>query len=92
MKSALGSNGSTSKWLKIRKRILLRDNYTCAYCGVPDARTVDHIVPRSAWPEGVPGVDEDSNLVVACASCNSRKGNSIRATNEAPKPRKGRQW
>lgn len=73
MPSALGDNGSNARWRKIRQRILKRDGHRCVYCGAL-ARSVDHVIPRSSWPEGVPGVDDPANLVAACVPCNSRKG------------------
>ncbi len=62
--SALTQAGSTKKWRKIRKAILDRDGWMCAYCGGP-ADTVDHVIPRA---EG--GGDESGNLVAACKPCN----------------------
>jgi 5-methylcytosine-specific restriction endonuclease McrA len=55
-----------------KKNVLLRDDYTCQYCGVKGDRlmTVDHIVPRS---KGGPSTWE--NLVCACMRCNNRKNN-----------------
>lgn len=41
----------------------------CRYCGGGEYLAVDHVVPRCQG-----GGDELSNLVVACKSCNSRKG------------------
>jgi hypothetical protein len=35
MASALKDNGSTSRWRKIRQRILERDQFTCQICGIP---------------------------------------------------------
>ncbi len=52
-----------------RKNILLRDRYTCQYCGKP-GNTVDHVVPRSRG-----GEDSWTNCVCACSSCNRRKNN-----------------
>ena len=63
MTSALTDKGSTWAWRKKRKRILIRDNHTCQYCGAP-ANTVDHKLPRRMG-----GGDEDSNLVACCSSC-----------------------
>ncbi len=68
MASALKDNGSTSRWRKIRQRILERDQYTCQACGA-DGNTVDHIVPRS-----MNGTDDDYNLQCLCSRCNSAKG------------------
>lgn len=55
-----------------RKNILIRDGYTCQYCGkqmVSNELTLDHIIPRS---KGGGSVWE--NLVAACYPCNNRKG------------------
>lgn len=56
---------------RLRFEILRRDNHACRYCGAtaPDvALTVDHVVPSALG-----GGDEPSNLVAACAPCNSGK-------------------
>jgi DNA-directed RNA polymerase subunit RPC12/RpoP len=47
-----------------------RDGFRCRYCG-SDVRAlaIDHVVPRVQG-----GTDFPVNLVVACKSCNSRKG------------------
>lgn len=53
-------------------QVLARDGLWCRYCCAPVADgdlTIDHIVPRSQG-----GSDKPHNLVVACRSCNSRKG------------------
>ena len=60
--------------------VVERDGPLCAYCGVvtttdpPSAtrhveRTLDHVVPQSRG-----GTDTLENCVVACRSCNARKG------------------
>lgn len=59
------------KWLDLRKRVLERDGYICAYCG-NEANEADHIVPRNAG-----GKDEMSNLVAACRPCNGRKSDRL---------------
>ena len=56
---------------RLRFEILRRDNHACRYCGAtaPDvALTVDHVVPTALG-----GTDEPTNLVTACAPCNSGK-------------------
>lgn len=71
-----------------RKGVLVRDNYTCVYCGAKPGTlqkgkvlarsdlTVDHILPRSRG-----GKDHWTNTACACYGCNHRKGN--RLPNEA---------
>lgn len=71
-----------------RRGVLVRDDYTCIYCGAKpgmlgkgnvlgkDDFTIDHIIPRSRG-----GRDVWTNTACACASCNHRKGN--RLPNEA---------
>ena len=54
------------KWS--RSRLMIRDGYRCGYCG-KDAKTVDHIVPRSRG-----GETSWLNTVAACFKCNSKKG------------------
>lgn len=56
---------------KRRWRILMRDQFTCQYCGAraPEVKLqVDHVRPKSKG-----GSDEEFNLVTACATCNQGK-------------------
>jgi hypothetical protein len=64
----------SAEWLEIRRFVLDRDGPTCRICGTQQTPSVDHILPRSLYPELalVP-----SNLQVLCRSCNSRKGARI---------------
>lgn len=58
-----------------RTAIMLRDGYTCQYCGEVPGRaqlTVDHVVPRSRG-----GSHHWDNLVTACKRCNQRKGSHL---------------
>ncbi|GIV77973.1 HNH endonuclease [Litorilinea aerophila] len=55
-----------------RAAVMLRDAYTCQYCGDAPGRTnltVDHVVPRSRG-----GSHGWENLVTACTRCNQKKG------------------
>ena len=53
-----------------RKGILLRDNYTCQYCGKRGGdMTIDHVVPKRLGGKSV-----WENLVCACKECNHKKG------------------
>ena len=55
-----------------KKNVLLRDKYTCAYCGknVVHGYTLDHVIPRCAG-----GKDVFENVVACCRPCNISKGN-----------------
>lgn len=58
-----------------RRNIYLRDNHTCQYCGTRPPRdelTIDHIIPRSLGGESI-----WTNVVLACADCNAKKGSSL---------------
>lgn len=57
--------------IRLSKRELFRrDNYTCQYCGARTTRlTIDHVIPRHRG-----GNYSWSNLVSACANCNTKKG------------------
>ncbi|MGY5308727.1 HNH endonuclease [Nocardia gipuzkoensis] len=60
---------------RVRFEVLRRDNYTCRYCGAKaetSPLTVDHVVPVSLG-----GGDDPSNLVAACADCNSGKTSTV---------------
>ena len=71
-----------------KKNVLLRDDYTCAYCSAHGDRTmtVDHIVPRS---KGGPSSWE--NLVASCGPCNSRKRDRTPAEAGMPLRKKPRE-
>jgi 5-methylcytosine-specific restriction endonuclease McrA len=56
-----------------RRGVLLRDGFTCQYCGAtPPAHllTIDHVNPRSLG-----GRSTWDNVVTACRPCNARKAN-----------------
>jgi 5-methylcytosine-specific restriction endonuclease McrA len=55
-----------------RATLLLRDDFTCQYCGdhlTLNQMTIDHVVPRVRG-----GVTRWDNVSSACYSCNSTKG------------------
>ena len=61
------------KWLKLRFIVLMRDNFTCKYCGrnVKEDNIkihVDHIVPKSKGGENIV-----TNLITSCEECNLGK-------------------
>jgi 5-methylcytosine-specific restriction endonuclease McrA len=55
-----------------KKNILKRDGYTCQYCGRngSERMTIDHVVPRYLGGKTI-----WENVVSACRSCNTSKGN-----------------
>ncbi len=55
-----------------RRALLLRDNYTCQYCGATPPKselTMDHVIPKVRG-----GTTTWDNVVCACKACNLRKG------------------
>ena len=65
--------------------VLRRDKFRCAYCGLENADTMDHVQPRSRG-----GRTEWLNAVAAHAACNERKGN--RTPSEAGMPLLWQPW
>ncbi len=69
---------STQTWRKLRHKVLERDDNRCACCGASPKHDpnivlhVDHIKPRSTYPELALSID---NLQVLCAACNLGKSN-----------------
>ncbi len=56
-----------------RENILIRDEYTCQYCGctLPSSElTLDHVYPKSRL-----GPDIWENIVACCKHCNQKKAN-----------------
>lgn len=67
-----------SKSCKGKKNLLFRGRrmQPCTYCGRPlyrETATVDHVRPLSAG-----GMHKLNNCVLACQSCNNRKGSMSR--------------
>lgn len=55
-----------------RRTVMMRDNYTCQYCGAQPSKsslTLDHVLPKVRG-----GKATWSNVVCACKRCNLRKG------------------
>lgn len=64
--------------LKLRFKVLVRDNFKCCYCGASPAKDpnvilhIDHILP---WSKG--GETFLENLQAACSTCNLGKNNLV---------------
>jgi 5-methylcytosine-specific restriction endonuclease McrA len=53
-----------------RRNVLIRDQFTCAYCGKRESPlTIDHIIPRARG-----GKSNFENCVACCRACNTKKG------------------
>lgn len=55
-----------------KSMIYKRDDNKCQYCGSTRSLTIDHVIPKSKG-----GGDTWNNLVVACCSCNAKKGDKL---------------
>lgn len=53
-----------------RENVFKRDGFKCQYCGTENELTLDHLVPKAKG-----GKTSWNNLITACKSCNSIKGN-----------------
>jgi 5-methylcytosine-specific restriction endonuclease McrA len=67
----------TEEWRKLRYQVLRTSDGRCTLCGRSKPKHgvtlhVDHIKPRSGWPELAL---ERTNLQVFCEDCNMGKGN-----------------
>lgn len=75
----LGLYSSNAAIVKnFRKRYFAQNpqtyNNLCPYCTLSEANTTEHILPKEKYPEYA--VDT-LNLIPACSSCNSKKGDSV---------------
>lgn len=79
-----GNEGQGGKWIRPAKRAAIhaRDAHRCVWCDeclgtAKGAATLDHVRPRSAFPDGARGEQGPhaaSNLVTACWTCNTSRG------------------
>jgi hypothetical protein len=53
-----------------RDNVFKRDGFKCQYCGTEKELTLDHLVPKAKG-----GKTSWNNLVTACKTCNTKKGN-----------------
>lgn len=68
------SKPSPTKRQERKIRILFKTNNKCAYCGV-DLTPTGAWAPEHVFPKSRGGSNSEANLVAACITCNSRKGN-----------------
>ena len=67
--AGLNSGSMTVGSLFEDERLKMLSSANCAYCGVSEPRTADHLMPRVRG-----GDHRGENLVPCCAQCNSSKG------------------
>lgn len=65
---------STFEWKELRKLVFKIYGDNCLKCGSNENLAIDHIKPRSIYPELELEFD---NLQVLCRSCNSKKSNKV---------------
>lgn len=58
------------QWQRLRQQVLDRDHYVCQYCGQPNSRTVDHVVPIEYDEQRMASID---NLATICRQCHQLK-------------------
>lgn len=51
-----------------KKNVMIRDGFTCQYCGKQKELTIDHVIPVSRG-----GKSTFENCVTACKNCNNKK-------------------
>lgn len=67
------------EWRSIRKKILIRDNYTCKICKVyctSRRMIVHHIIPFASFHGNLTEAHRESNLVCLCISCHGKVHNN----------------
>ena len=55
-----------------KKNVMVRDGFTCQYCGALKELTIDHVIPVSRG-----GKSKFENCVTACKQCNNKKSNKL---------------
>lgn len=60
------------RWLELRYKALIKYGRKCLLCGSCDKLHVDHVLPKSKYPERAYDL---KNLQILCAACNLGKSN-----------------
>lgn len=55
-----------------KKNVMIRDRYTCQYCGAKTDLSIDHVVPVSRG-----GKSAFENCITACKQCNNKKSDKL---------------
>lgn len=67
-----------SEFTSIHRRVY---HNRCPYCNLSEANTIEHILPKDAYPELAIHVH---NLIPCCSKCNSHKGLAVKDTYGVP--------
>ena len=65
-----GERPKKTKWVKVRLKVLDRDNWACVTCGKSGKLEVDHRISLDVAPERMYDLD---NLQTLCRGCHIRK-------------------
>ena len=68
-REAAGLTRGGEGYAKHKPALMQRDGGACVYCGSTASLCIDHEIPFDLG-----GTDDFSNLVIACRTCNSKKG------------------
>ncbi|WP_460223561.1 HNH endonuclease [Bacillus cereus] len=73
---------SQTRFQKLRKRMLKRDNYTCQRCVIKLGKR-DHLIHEDlqchhikSWRDYPELAYDENNLIIVCRDCNLKLGNS----------------
>ncbi|PSK81154.1 HNH endonuclease [Prolixibacter denitrificans] len=69
---------NSTDWGKVRNWALGNLENRCVFCGSMENLSVDHIYPRSKYPDKAL---DPMNTQILCSKCNSSKGNRIKPNN-----------
>lgn len=62
-------------WVNMRRMLLRLADYKCMKCGDFEHLQIDHIYPKSIYPNRLWDL---SNMQILCHSCNLEKGRSVK--------------
>lgn len=55
-----------------KKNVMVRDGFSCVYCGSSENLNIDHVIPQSKG-----GKNSFENTVTSCKTCNNKKGDKF---------------
>jgi len=69
---------STDEWMKVRRIVLERDNYSCQVCSNQrnSHNNIHHLIPRHLFDEEIESHYKE-NCITLCASCHTSVENGM---------------